>query len=101
VLLLSDGQANHGERRPQIIAEHVRGLTGHGVSTSTVGLGRSYNEDLMRAMADAGDGNFEHIEDPAQLPAFFESELQGFSRTRVCLAEFSEPEDDASDVYSG
>ncbi|WP_026298668.1 vWA domain-containing protein [Deinococcus aquatilis] len=81
VLLLSDGQANCGEQRPDVIAGHVRGLTARGVSTSTVGLGRHYQEDLLRGMADAGDGNFEHIEDVEALPAFFAAELQGFSRT--------------------
>ncbi|THF71460.1 VWA domain-containing protein [Deinococcus sp. Arct2-2] len=81
VLLLSDGQANVGETQPDRIAQHVRGLTQRGVSTSTVGLGRDYQEDLLRAMADAGDGNFEHIEDAEALPAFFAAELQGFSRT--------------------
>jgi Ca-activated chloride channel family protein len=81
VLLLSDGQANVGETRPDVTAGHVRGLTARGVSTSTVGLGRDYQEDLLRGMADAGDGNFEHIEDAEALPAFFAAELQGFSRT--------------------
>ena len=35
----------------------------------------------MQAIADAGDGNFEHIENPADLPRYFEQELQGLSRT--------------------
>ncbi|UQN09733.1 VWA domain-containing protein [Deinococcus sp. QL22] len=81
VLLLSDGQANCGETRIDVIVGHVRGLTARGVSTSTIGLGRDYQEELLKAMADAGDGNFEHIEDAGALPAFFAAELQGFSRT--------------------
>jgi Ca-activated chloride channel family protein len=81
VLLLSDGEANCGERRPDVIAGHVRGLTARGVGTSTIGLGRSYDEALLQAMADAGDGNYEHIEDERTLPAFFTAELQGLTRT--------------------
>lgn len=81
VLLLSDGAANRGERQPSVIAGHVRGLTDRGVSTSTVGLGRSYDETLLQAMADAGDGNYEHLEDEEALPAFFAAELQGLTRT--------------------
>ncbi|WP_216328100.1 vWA domain-containing protein [Deinococcus aestuarii] len=81
VLLLSDGRANRGETRPDVIAGHVRALTARGVGTSTVGLGRSYDEDLLRAMADAGDGNYEHIEDEAALPGFFAAELHGLTRT--------------------
>ncbi|SMB82015.1 vWA domain-containing protein [Deinococcus hopiensis] len=68
VLLLSDGQANEGETRQSVITAQVRSLTERDVTTSTVGLGQDYQEDLMRAMADAGDGNYEHIEDAARLP---------------------------------
>lgn len=81
VLLLSDGQANVGKIRVNEIVPDVRGLTARQVSTSTMGLGRDYDEDLLRGMAEAGDGNFEHIEHASQLPGFFESEFHGMSRT--------------------
>lgn len=80
VLLLSDGQANVGKQRLSEIIPDVRGLTARQVSTSTMGLGRNYDEDLLRGMAEAGDGNFEHIEQASQLPGFFESEFHGMSR---------------------
>lgn len=80
-LLLSDGQANAGLTDRGEIARQVAGLTARGVSTSTIGLGGHYDEDLLRAMADAGDGNYEHIEDAGQLPAYFAAELGGLSRT--------------------
>lgn len=81
VILLSDGHANSGKTRLQDIQPDVAGLTARGVSTSALGLGEHYDEDLLRGMAVAGDGNFEHIEDPAQLPAYFDRELRGLSRT--------------------
>ena len=81
VLLLTDGQANVGLQRLGDIAPQVQGLAQRGVSTSAIGLGAHYDEDLLLGLATAGDGNFEHVEDPAKLPSFFESELQGFSRT--------------------
>lgn len=81
VLLLSDGQANEGKTRISEIVPDVRGLTARQVSTSTMGLGREYDEDLLRGMAEAGDGNFEHIEHASQLPGFFEAEFHGMSRT--------------------
>lgn len=81
VLLLSDGQANVGKRSVGEIVPDVRGLTARQVGTSTVGLGRDYDEDLLRGMAEAGDGNFEHIEHASQLPGFFEVEFNGMSRT--------------------
>ena len=81
VILLSDGQANHGLSDAREIARHVRGLAERGVSTTTLGFGRDYDETLLLGMATAGDGNFEHIETASTLPTFFESELQGLTRT--------------------
>ncbi len=81
VILLTDGQANVGLQRLTDIAPQVRGLAERGVSTSAIGLGTHYDEDLLLGVANAGDGNFEHVEDPAKLPSFFEAELQGLGRT--------------------
>jgi Ca-activated chloride channel family protein len=57
VLLLTDGQANVGERNPGVIAEDCARLAEAGVTTSTYGLGRGFNEDLLAAMARGGGGN--------------------------------------------
>ena len=56
VILLSDGQANHGLVDIDAIEKHCREWLAKGVSTTTVGLGRGFNEDLMIAMARAGGG---------------------------------------------
>ena len=56
VLLLSDGQANRGLQEVDAIVKHCQEWLAKGVSTTTVGLGRSFNEDLMIAMARAGGG---------------------------------------------
>ncbi|GIW35247.1 VWA domain-containing protein [Meiothermus sp.] len=81
VILLSDGLANQGETHPQVIASQVRGLAQRGVSTSTLGVGLDYNEDLMSAMADAGEGNYYFVESPADLPRIFAQELSGLAGT--------------------
>ena len=57
VILLSDGCANHGLTEPEAIYAQCRELAAAGVTTSTYGLGRSFNEDLMIGMARAGQGN--------------------------------------------
>jgi Ca-activated chloride channel family protein len=57
VLILTDGQANMGECRPNIIAADCARLAATGVSTSTYGLGQNFNEDLLGAMAEAGSGH--------------------------------------------
>jgi Ca-activated chloride channel family protein len=57
VILLSDGQANEGLTDVDTIAQQCAKLAEAGVSTSTYGLGRDFNEDLMIQMARAGQGN--------------------------------------------
>lgn len=57
VLILSDGQANRGLNDPEAIAAHCATWAAQGITTSTYGLGRNFNEDLMVAMARAGQGN--------------------------------------------
>ena len=57
VILLSDGMANVGLRDPFAIAEQCREMASAGVSTSTYGIARQFNEELMVEMAQAGGGN--------------------------------------------
>ena len=79
IILLSDGLANVGETNPDAIASDVHGLSQRGVSTSTLGLGDDYNEDLLQAMARSGDGNYYYVARAEQLPSIFEQELQGLT----------------------
>ncbi len=70
-----------GESRPDAIATDVHAKLGTGVSTTTLGLGNDYNEDLLEAMARAGDGNYYYVESPRQLATLFQTELQGLTAT--------------------
>ena len=97
VLLLSDGLANVGVVDPNTIAAEARGLAARGVGTTTMGVGDGYNEDLMEAMARAGDGHYYYIESPAQLVDIFQTEMQGLMDTlgqKVSLG--LEPKDGAA-----
>ena len=75
VILLSDGQANRGETDLSTIQEQCREWLGLGVSTTTVGLGRGFNEDLMIGMARAGGGQNYYGETAADLYDSFDEEL--------------------------
>jgi Ca-activated chloride channel family protein len=75
VLLLSDGQANHGETRISHIQQECKAWLEKGVSTTTVGLGRDFNEDLMIAMADAGGGQQYYGQTAEDLYDSFDQEL--------------------------
>ena len=75
VILLSDGQANHGKTQISDIEPHCRAWLEKGVSTTTVGLGRGFNEDLMIAMADAGGGQQYYGQTAEDLYDSFDQEL--------------------------
>jgi len=81
VLLLSDGGANEGVVDSAEIAAKVAGLSQRGISTSAFGLGAGFDEDLMRAVAGAGDGTLAFIESPTQLEDLYASELNGLAQT--------------------
>lgn len=75
VILLSDGQANHGQVDPTFIAERCTYWLERGVSTTTVGLGRGFNEELMLAMAGAGGGQQYYGQTAEDLVDGFDEEL--------------------------
>ena len=81
VLLLSDGHTNHGITEEDAIAQQVKGLSQHGVSTSAFGLGDGFDEDLMGAIARGGDGTLAFIDNPRQLPDLYANELCGLTNT--------------------
>ncbi len=82
IVLLSDGLANVGITDPAAIARDVRDATDAGVGTSTIGLGRSFDEHLLRHLADAGGGSYTFVEAPEALADLFETELAGLSALR-------------------
>ena len=75
VLLLSDGQANEGLTDIDEIATQCSKLADKGVSTSTYGLGESFNEELMVAMARSGRGRGYYSESAESLMERFQEEF--------------------------
>src|SRR5678815_4287414 len=57
VVLITDGLANVGITNTDEIVSQAMGLFQRGVSTSTIGIGSDFNEDLLMPMAQAGGGN--------------------------------------------
>jgi Ca-activated chloride channel family protein len=87
VILLSDGQANHGLLEQDAIEVHCREWLAKGVSTTTVGLGRGFNEDLMIGMAKAGGGQQYYGQTAADLFDSFDEELSLLQA--LCLRQLS------------
>ena len=75
VILLSDGQANHGFSELADIAPHCAQWLSRGVSTTTVGLGHHFNELLMDGMARAGGGQQYYGQTAEDLHDSFDEEL--------------------------
>jgi uracil DNA glycosylase/uncharacterized protein YegL len=88
VLLLTDGQANHGLTDPKKIIEQARTQGAERVSTTTLGFGSAFNEDLLIGMAEASGGNFYYIETPEEATQVFAIEgeaLTSIAAERVTL----------------
>ena len=75
VILLSDGQANVGLTQASEIAPDCAKWLAKGVSTTTVGLGRGFNEDLMMEMARSGGGQNYYGQTAADLYDSFDEEF--------------------------
>jgi Ca-activated chloride channel family protein len=78
VVLLTDGQANVGVVDPGALAGLTAGAAEKRVSTTCIGFGAEFNEDLLHAMAQGGGGNYWYVERDDQMAAIFEGEIDGF-----------------------
>jgi Ca-activated chloride channel homolog len=77
VILITDGLANVGITNTDEIVSQVMGLFQRGVSTSTIGIGADFNEDLLMPMAQSGGGNAWHVVEPNDMQHIFQVELEG------------------------
>ncbi|MDP2345319.1 MAG: VWA domain-containing protein [Deltaproteobacteria bacterium] len=82
LMLLSDGQPDNESG----LAEQAKALARLGVTTTTIGLGSDYNEDLMARISDQGLGNSYFVESrkekgggSAQLATIFQTELKSMA----------------------
>lgn len=75
IILLTDGEANVGEIRLEALTGLAATKLTNGISTSTVGVGEGFNEQLLGAMAEAGMGNTYYIQTPEDAVSVFEEEL--------------------------
>jgi Ca-activated chloride channel homolog len=81
VLLLSDGQANHGiVTLPELRAMGARARD-MGSSITTVGVDLDYNEEILGALALESNGRHHFVRSEADLPAVFEKEATLLTKT--------------------
>jgi Ca-activated chloride channel family protein len=87
VILLSDGNANEGLLTVPEFARLASNAAERGVRISTVGLGDSYNEDLMQAVAEHGRGRYYYAADATALETVFAGELKSLAGTVATQTE--------------
>lgn len=74
-LLLTDGLANAGITGYDELVAHARELKARGISTTTFGVGRDFDEALLDGMATAGGGHFYYIENEGAIADYITSEV--------------------------
>ena len=81
VVLLSDGLANAGITDMDRIIDLSRKASKNGITLTTMGLGASYDENMLTNIADYGAGNYYFIESPAQIASIFSKEFNKMINT--------------------
>jgi Ca-activated chloride channel family protein len=81
VILISDGLANVGPSSPEELGAAAAGAAASGISVTTIGVGLDYDERTMSSVAIRSGGRFYHMQEPAQLAAILETELNALGAT--------------------
>lgn len=77
IVLLTDGQANCGITDLQALTAMVRSGADSRVSTTCIGFGAVFNEDLLQALGREGRANYWYVERDDQMAGVFEGEIEG------------------------
>lgn len=79
VMVLTDGETGIGVTNSKEIAADVAALYKSGITTSTFGVGDSFNENLLQSMTESGGGNFYYIKDEKEFDQMFAEEFTGMA----------------------
>ena len=81
IILLSDGDANHGVRDVPGFRGIAQRAQARGVSVTTIGVDVEFNEKIMTAIAQDSNGRHYFVADDSGLSRVFEEEAQSLTRT--------------------
>jgi Ca-activated chloride channel homolog len=99
VLLLTDGQANVGIMDADTLVCMAGNAATDGITTTTIGFGEDFDEDLLTGIAVAGRGNAHYVADPDRTPGVFADEFDGLvSLVAQNVAVEIHPSDDVATV---
>jgi Ca-activated chloride channel family protein len=77
--LLTDGLANVGITDHGQLSSMAASAAGRGVTTTTIGFGDGFDEELLSAMADSGGGRDHFAASPEEAPSIFAQEFDGLA----------------------
>lgn len=77
LLLLTDGQPSVGVTDSGRLGDIVENEGTRGVTTTTMGLGDGFDDELLAELARRGHGGFYYLAGAADIPAAFGRELEG------------------------
>ncbi len=77
VILLTDGQASVGVTDRDRLGAMSEAIYKAGVTTTTMGLGQGFDDDLLIDIASKGNGTYYYLAAPSDIPAAFGRELEG------------------------
>ena len=86
IVLLSDGQANAGIVDPTQLLNLARDARSKNITTSTIGIGRGYDETVLVALTEGGAGNHSFALEPDQAAAALAAEITGLLSKAVQAA---------------
>ena len=89
MLLLSDGDANHGVRDVPGFRGIAQRAQARGVSVTTIGVDVEFNEKIMTAIAQESNGRHYFAANDAALPRIFEQEAESLTHTVASDVEAS------------
>jgi len=78
VIFMSDGQATVGITSQSEIFDMAKSRIMRGIGLTTIGVGQSFDVELMRGLAENGAGNYYFLEDGAAASEVFTEELDFF-----------------------
>lgn len=87
MILLSDGDANHGVRDVAGFRSIAQRAASRGMSITTIGVDVDYNEKIMAAIAQDSNGHHYFVENDAALSRVFEAEAESLTSTVASGAE--------------
>lgn len=81
IMLISDGQANIGPSDPQSLGDLAAQATEWRTQVTAIGVGRSYDERTLSALAVRSSGRMYHLAQSFQMATILERELQVLANT--------------------